>query len=124
MKMYSVVGNKKKVTMTINVSKLKIVGNNCIVRVTSNQGDIEVIGNDCRVEVEDNYGSISLVGGNGLVTVCQRWRGDRVHVIGQTSHLIVDGKKTSNSYEAQLSPFSKDLDDVIESIFSFGFVMR
>lgn len=123
MKRYSIVGNKKKVTMEMNGSRLKIVGNNCIVRVASNQGEIEVIGNDCQIEVTENYGVINLVGGNGLVTIGRRLKGDKVQLVGPSCHLTVDGKdKTAPSYEAQLSPFSKDLDDVIESIFSF--VMR
>ncbi|XP_026738078.1 uncharacterized protein LOC113506446 [Trichoplusia ni] len=123
MKKYSIVGNKKKVTMEDNPTQLKIVGNNCIVRVTVNRGDIEVIGNDCRVEVTDNYGVINLVGGNGVVFVSKRWKGDRVSVLGSNCHLVVAGKEKSvGGYEAQLSPFSKDLDNVIESIFTF--VMR
>ncbi|KAG6457882.1 uncharacterized protein LOC115448460 [Manduca sexta] len=123
MKKYSIVGNKKKVTMETNGSLLKVVGNNCIVRVGVNQGDIEVIGNDCRVEVVNNYGVINLVGGNGTVNIDKRWRGDRVNLLGPSCHLMVAGKeKSMPSYEAQLSPFSKDLDDVIESIFTF--VMR
>ncbi|CAG5048421.1 unnamed protein product [Parnassius apollo] len=123
MKKYSVLGNKKKVTMEVNATRLKVVGNNCIVIVTTNQGDIEVVGNDCRVEVVNNYGVINLVGGNGLVTINKRWRGDKVQLVGPNCHVMVNGKdKTEPSYEPQLSPFSKDLDDVIESIFSF--VMR
>lgn len=123
MKKYSVLGNKKKVTMEVNTSKLKIVGNNCIVLVSVNQGDIEVIGNDCRVEVANNYGVVNMVGSGGLITISKRWKGDRIQIVGPSCHLLVDGKdKSAPSYEAQLSPFSKDLDDVIESIFSF--VMR
>ncbi|XP_072936819.1 uncharacterized protein pirk [Epargyreus clarus] len=123
MKKYSVLGNKKRVTMETNQTRLKVIGNNCIVRVTNNQGDIEVIGNDCRVEVKDNYGSINFVGSGGLVTVTKRWKGDRVTLVGPNCHLQVDGKeKPMPSYEAQLSPFSKELDDVIDSIFTF--VMR
>lgn len=122
MKKYSVVGNKKKVTMEVNSTRLKVVGNNCIVRVGANHGDVEVVGNDCRVEITDNYGTINLVGGNGLVTIDKRWKGDSVQMMGPSSYLSVAGKKTTLSYEAQLSPFSKDLDDVIESIFTF--VMR
>ncbi|XP_013200483.1 uncharacterized protein LOC106143057 [Amyelois transitella] len=124
MKAYSVVGNKKKVTMQINASRLKVVGNNCIVRVTCNQGEVEVIGNDCFVEVADNYGNINLVGANGNVSIGKRWKGDKVNLVGP-HHLEVAGKKKTVGYEAQLSPmspFSKDLDDVIESIFTF--VMR
>lgn len=120
MKTYTVVGNKKKVTMEINGGCLKIVGNNCVVRVSSNQGNIEVIGNDSRVEVADNYGSINLVGSNGLVTVDKRWRGDSVQIIGNRGHIIVKGKeKRPQSFETQLSPFSKELDDVIDGIFTF-----
>ncbi|XP_028178707.1 uncharacterized protein LOC135088366 [Ostrinia nubilalis] len=123
MKVYSVVGNKKKVTMETNGSLLKVVGNNCIVRVSCNHGEIEVIGNDCSVEVRDNYGTIQLVGGNGIVTIVNRWDGDRVQLVGPTNHLTVAGKRKGvPSYEAQLSPFSKNLDDVIESLFTF--VMR
>ncbi|KOB67252.1 putative poor imd response upon knock-in [Operophtera brumata] len=124
MKMYSVVGNKKKVTMESNPTKLKVVGNHCIIRVATNQGDIEVIGNDCRVEVTDNYGTVNFVGGNGFVNIGKRWKGDKVHMMGPCNYLAVAGKKTSQSFEAQaqLSPFSKDLDDVIESFFTF--VMR
>lgn len=123
MKVYSVVGNKKKVTMETNASRLKVIGNNCIVRVTNNQGDIEVIGNDCSVEVADNYGNINLVGANGNVIISKRWKGDKVQLIGHSCRLMVEGKKKpTGGYEAQLSPFSKDLDDVIESIFTF--VMR
>jgi poor Imd response upon knock-in len=122
MKKYSVIGNKKKVTMDANATVLKVVGNNCIVRVNCNQGDIEVIGNDCSIEVRDNYGTINLVGGNGIVTIVKRWRGDKVQMVGPCCHLTVAGKSKGESNEAQLSPFSKDLDDVIESIFSF--VMR
>ncbi|CAH0726411.1 unnamed protein product, partial [Brenthis ino] len=123
MKTYSILGNKKKVTMEMNPTSLKVVGNNCVVRVTSNQGEIEVIGNDCRIDVINNYGSINLVGSGGAVTVTKRWKGDKVSLVGPNCHLMVDGKdNTTPTYEAQLSPFSKDLDDVIESIFSF--VMR
>lgn len=123
MKKYSVLGNNKKVTMETNATRLKVVGNNCIVRVTTNRGDLEVIGNDCRVEVNDNYGVINLVGGNGVVSISKRWRGDKVQVVGHNCHTLVDGKeKPQQFYEAQLSPFSKDLDDVIDSIFTF--VMR
>nr|XP_034840824.1 uncharacterized protein LOC117996758 [Maniola hyperantus] len=123
MKKYSVVGNKKKVTMESNPTSLKVIGNNCIVRVTSNQGEIEVIGNDCKVDVIENLGTINLVGSGGIVTVHRRWRGDKVSIVGPNCHLMVDGKdKSTTTHEAQLSPFSKDLDDVIESIFSF--VMR
>ncbi|KAL0894471.1 hypothetical protein ABMA27_013066 [Loxostege sticticalis] len=123
MKVYSVVGNKKKVTMETNSSLLKVVGNNCIVRVSNNYGDIEVIGNDCSVEVRDNYGTIHLVGGNGIVTIVKRWKGDKVQLVGPTCLLTVAGqRKKMPSHEAQLSPFSKDLDDVIESLFTF--VMR
>ncbi|XP_049872293.1 uncharacterized protein LOC126371120 [Pectinophora gossypiella] len=122
MKKYSIIGNKKKVTMELNQSRLRIVGNACIVRVAYNHGEIEVVGNDCRVEVTDNYGVINLTGGSGLVTISKRWKGDRVQLCGPSCHLMVDGKDKSDTYEAQLSPFSKDLDDVIESIFSF--VMR
>lgn len=123
MKKYSIVGNKKKVTMEVNPTQLKIVGNNCIVRVAVNQGEIEVIGNDCRIEVTDNHGVINLVGSNGMVIISKRWKGDRVQLLGTSCHLMVAGKeKSTGNYEAQLSPFSKDLDDVIESIFTF--VMR
>lgn len=109
--------------MENNATLLKVVGNNCIIRVNINQGDIEVIGNDCRIEVVHNYGVINLVGGNGVVTITKRWRGDKVNLLGPSCHLTVNGKeKKLNTYEAQLSPFSKDLDDVIESIFTF--VMR
>ncbi|XP_026328748.1 uncharacterized protein LOC113236784 [Hyposmocoma kahamanoa] len=120
MKTYTVVGNKKKVTMEVNGGRLKIVGNSCVVRVSNNQGNIEVIGNDSRVEVADNYGAINLVGNNGLVTVDKRWKGDSVQIIGSHGHIIVKGKeKRPQSFESQLSPFSKELDDVIESIFTF-----
>lgn len=123
MKKYSILGNKKKVTMEINPTTLKVVGNNCVIIVSSNTGEIEVIGNDCRVEVIDNYGIVNLVGSGGIVTITKRWKGDKVSILGPNCHLMVEGKdKTTPSYEAQLSPFSKDLDDVIESIFSF--VMR
>ncbi|XP_041970529.1 uncharacterized protein LOC121726945 [Aricia agestis] len=123
MKKYSVLGNKKKVTMEVNSTLLKVIGNNCIIRVTVNQGEIEVVGNDCRVDVIDNYGSVNLVGSGGVVSIGKRWRGDKVSLVGPDCHVVVDGKeKKSASYEAQLSPFSKDLDDVIESIFTF--VMR
>lgn len=123
MKKYSVVGNKKKVTMENNSTLLKVVGNYCIVRVTVNHGDIEVVGNDCSIEVTENYGAINLVGGNGSVSITKRFRGDNVNMLGPCCHLTVAGKdKTAPSYEAQLSPFSKDLDDVIESLFTF--VMR
>lgn len=123
MKKYSIVGNKKKVTMETNQTTLKVVGNNCIVIVNGNQGEIEVIGNDCKVDVTDNFGTINLVGSGGMVTVHRRWKGDKVSMVGPNCHLMVDGKdKTTTTHEAQLSPFSKDLDDVIESIFSF--VMR
>ncbi|CAH2227701.1 uncharacterized protein LOC120637188 [Pararge aegeria] len=123
MKKYSIVGNKKKVTMENNPTSLKVIGNNCIVRVTGNQGEIEVIGNDCKIDVTDNFGTINLVGSGGIVTVHRRWTGDNVSMVGPNCHLMVDGKdKSSAPHEAQLSPFSKDLDDVIESIFSF--VMR
>ncbi|KAM3962782.1 uncharacterized protein ACR2FA_003164 [Aphomia sociella] len=126
MKAYSVVGNKKKVTMDTNASQLKVVGNNCIIRVATNQGDIEVIGNDCTIEVADNYGSINLVGANCGVTINKRWKGDKVQLIGHSCRLMVEGQKSpTGPCEAQLSPlspFSKELDDVIESIFTF--VMR
>ncbi|CAB3231436.1 unnamed protein product [Arctia plantaginis] len=123
MKKYSIVGNKKKVTMEFNPTQLKVVGNNCIIRVSVNQGEIEVIGNDCRVEVTDNYGVINLVGSNGSVSVTKRVKGDSVQMLGPNCHLTVAGKeKTTGGYEAQMSPFSKDLDDVINSIFTF--VMR
>lgn len=123
MKTYTVVGNKKKATMEVNCGRLKIVGNNCVVRVSSNQGQIEVIGNDSRIEVADNYGAINYVGNNGLVTIDKRWKGDSVQIIGSHSHIVVKGKeKRPQSFEAQLSPFSKELDDVIESIFTY--VMR
>ncbi|OWR49762.1 hypothetical protein KGM_211832 [Danaus plexippus plexippus] len=123
MKVYSILGNKKKVTMESNPTRLKVVGNNCIVKVTKNLGEIEVIGNDCKVEVIDNMGNISVVGNGGNVMICKRWKGDKVSLVGPNCHLMVNGKdKTPPTYEAQLSPFSKDLDDVIESIFSF--VMR
>lgn len=121
MKVYSVVGNKKKVTMENNASRLKVVGNNCIVRVQINSGEIEVIGNDCTIEVRQNFGSINLVGGNGIVTIVKRMVGDNVHMVGP-NHLTVAGERKKMSGEGQLSPFSKDLDDVIESLFSF--VMR
>lgn len=122
MKLYSVVGNKKKVTMETNASRLKVVGNNCIVRVQSNHGEIEVIGNDCSIEVRENHGSINLVGGNGIVTIVRRTKGDKVQMVGPSCHLTVAGQRKAASHEAQLSPFSKDLDDVIESLFTF--VMR
>ncbi|XP_035446234.1 uncharacterized protein LOC118273394 [Spodoptera frugiperda] len=122
MKKYSIVGNKKKVTMEVNPTQLKIVGNNCIVRVSVNHGEIEVIGNDCRIEVSDNHGVINMVGSGGTVIISKRWKGDRVQLVGTSCHLFVAGKERSTGYEAQLSPFSKDLDDVIESIFTF--VMR
>lgn len=123
MKKYSILGNKKKVTMETNPTSLKVVGNNCVVRVKINQGEIEVIGNDCQIEVGDNCGTISLVGSGGRVTITKRWKGDNVSTVGPNCHLMVDGKdRTVPTYEAQLSPFSTDLDDVIESIFSF--VMR
>lgn len=123
MKKYSIVGNKKKVTMEVNPTQLKVVGNNCIVRVSINQGEIEVIGNDCRIEVSENQGVINLVGGNGNVIVTKRVKGDSVQLLGPNCHLVVAGKeKSTGGYEAQLSPFSKDLDDVINSIFTF--VMR
>ncbi|XP_047544946.1 uncharacterized protein LOC125077158 [Vanessa atalanta] len=123
MKQYSVLGNKKKVTMEANPTSLKVVGNNCVVRVKINQGEIEVIGNDCRVEVVDNTGTVNLVGSGGKVIITKRWKGDKVSMVGPNCHLMVNGKdKTTPTYEAQLSPFSKELDDVIESIFSF--VMR
>lgn len=123
MKKYSIVGNKKKVTMEVNPTQLKIVGNHCIVRVAVNNGEIEVIGNDCRIEVTENHGVINLVGSNGMVIISKRVKADRVSLLGTNCHLMVAGKeKSTGNYEAQLSPFSKDLDDVIESIFSF--VMR
>ncbi|CAG9784652.1 unnamed protein product [Diatraea saccharalis] len=122
MKNYSVVGNKKKVTMETNATHLKVVGNNCIVRVNCNQGDIEVIGNDCSIEVRDNYGAVNLVGMNGIVTIVKRWHGDKVQMVGPCCHLTVAGRSKATTYEAQLSPFSKNLDDVIESLFTF--VMR
>lgn len=126
MKAYSVVGNKKKVTMETNASRLKVVGNNCIIRVATNQGDIEVIGNDCTIEVVNNYGAINLVGANGGVIINKRWNGDKVQLVGHRCRLVVDGqKKPTGPCDAQLSPltpFSKELDDVIESIFTF--VMR
>ncbi|CAF4871351.1 unnamed protein product [Pieris macdunnoughi] len=123
MKKYSVLGNKKKVTMEVNVARLKVVGNNCIIRVHSNQGDVEVIGNDCRVEIKENYGNVNLVGSGSTITIERRLKGDNVSIVGPNCHLLVDGKeKRLSNYEAQLSPFSKDLDDVIESIFTF--VMR
>lgn len=123
MKKYSVVGNKKKVTMPVNCGHLKIVGNNCVVRVSCNQGSIEVIGNDSRVEVVENYGTINLVGSNGHVNISRRVKGDKVQIIGNRGHLVVEGKeKRPQSFDAQLSPFTKDLDDVIENIFTF--VMR
>uniref|UniRef100_A0A2A4JX36 Uncharacterized protein n=1 Tax=Heliothis virescens TaxID=7102 RepID=A0A2A4JX36_HELVI len=123
MKKYSILGNKKKVTMEVNPTQLKIVGNNCIIRVAVNHGDIEVVGNDCRIEVTDNHGVINVVGNNGMVIISKRWKGDRVQLLGAGCHLVVAGKeKSTGGYEAQLSPFSKDLDDVIESIFTF--VMR
>ncbi|VVC93210.1 unnamed protein product [Leptidea sinapis] len=123
MKKYSVLGNKKKVTMETNASRLKVVGNNCIVRVDTNQGDIEVIGNECRIEVKENCGTINLVGNGGVITIDRRWKGDNVSIVGPNCHLLVNGKeKSTPGYEAQLSPFSRDLDDVIESIFTF--VMR
>ncbi|KAI5639636.1 hypothetical protein NE865_07883 [Phthorimaea operculella] len=110
MKKYSVIGNKKKVTMEQNYTRLKVVGNGCIVRVTSNHGDIEVIGNDCRVEVVDNYGTINLVGGNGIITIKKRWKGDNVQICGPGCHLMVDGKdKSAPTYEAQLSPLARIL---------------
>lgn len=106
--------------MEVNDDRLKIVGNNCVVRVSSNQGNIEVIGNDSRVEVGSNYGVINLVGSNGLVIIDKRWRGDSVQIIGSHSQIVVKGKeKRPQSFESQLSPFSKELDDVIESIFTF-----
>lgn len=108
--------------MADNVSQLKIVGNNCRVLVNNNQGEIEVIGNNCRIEVSENYGSINLVGANGVVTVNRRNKDDRVQMLGHRNNLIVDGRTTRNSYEAQLSPFSKNLDSVIEDLFTF--VMR
>lgn len=120
MKTYTVVGNKKKVTMGVNGDRLKIVGNGCVVRVSSNQGKIEVIGNDSRIEVADNYGDINLVGNNGLVTVDKRWKGDSLQIIGSRSHIVIKGtEKRPQSFESQLSPFSKELDDVIESIFTY-----
>ncbi|XP_075991947.1 poor Imd response upon knock-in [Anticarsia gemmatalis] len=123
MKKYSILGNKKKVTMEVNPTVLKVVGNNCIVKVSINQGEIEVIGNDCRIEVTENHGVINLVGSNGNVTVVKRVKGDRVQIVGPNCRLTVAGKeKSTGGYEAQLSPFSKDLDDVINSIFTF--VMR
>ncbi|CAK1549632.1 unnamed protein product [Leptosia nina] len=123
MKIYSVIGNKKKVTMETNISRLKVVGNNCIIRVQNNQGDIEVIGNDCRVEIKYNYGTVNLVGNGGNIMIETRQKGDNVSIVGPNCHLVVGGKeKRLSNYEAQLSPFSKDLDDVIESIFTF--VMR
>ncbi|XP_038207061.1 uncharacterized protein LOC119828844 [Zerene cesonia] len=123
MKKYSVLGNKKKVTMETNVSRLKVVGNNCIIRVQCNQGDVEVIGNDCRLEIKENYGTVNLVGSGGVITIERRSTGDNVTIVGPNCQLLVDGKeKRLSSYEPQLSPFSKDLDDVIESIFTF--VMR
>lgn len=109
--------------METNSTLLKVVGNNCIVYVRTNYGDIEVVGNDCRVEVTENHGVINLVGGNGFVNISKRWKGDNVQLLGPNCSLTVAGKlKSAPSYEAQLSPFSKDLDDVIESIFTF--VMR
>ncbi|XP_059059389.1 uncharacterized protein LOC131852691 [Achroia grisella] len=126
MKAYSVVGNKKKVTMDTNATRLKVVGNNCIIRVSINQGEIEVIGNDCTIEVADNYGAINLVGANGGVTIKRRRNGDKVQLVGHRCRLVVDGQRKSTGLcDAQMSPltpFSKELDDVIESIFTF--VMR
>lgn len=124
MKKYTVVGDSKKVTLPVNDTKLKVVGNKCVVRVTKSYGEIEMIGNDCRLEVEDNYGAIHVVGYNCVVSVKRRWKGDRVQLIGQRTQLLVDGKKKVSGYESQLSPFSKDLDDMIDSIFNFGFVNR
>lgn len=112
--------------MEVNAARLKVVGNNCIIRVQRNQGDVEVIGNECRVEIKENYGNINLVGNGGTITIERRLKGDNISIVGPNCHLLVDGKekRLSNyaNYEAQLSPFSKDLDDVIESIFTF--VMR
>ncbi|XP_061706859.1 uncharacterized protein LOC133517562 [Cydia pomonella] len=124
MKQYSIVGNKKKVTMETNATRLKVVGNGCVIIVKSNQGHIEVIGNDCKIDVVDNYGTINLVGASGLVTVSKRYKNDDIQLIGASCHLLVDGKEkaTFEPFSAQLSPFSKNLDDVIESIFTF--VMR
>lgn len=122
MKKYSVVGNKKKVTMETNSTRLKVIGNNCIIKVAVNHGEIEVVGNDCTIEVTNNYGSVNLVGGNGAVKINKRFKGDTIQMMGPSNYMTVAGKKSSQSYEAQLSPFSKDLDDVIDSIFTF--VMR
>lgn len=125
MKVYSIVGNKKKVTMETNATRLKVVGNNCVIIVKYNHGHIEVIGNDCKVDVVENYGTINLVGGNGLVTISKRFKNDDVQMLGHSCHLLVDGKEKSAfdaAFTSQLSPFSKNLDDVIESIFTF--VMR
>nr|XP_004929185.1 uncharacterized protein LOC101738894 [Bombyx mori] len=117
------VGNNTKVTMETNSSLLKVVGNNCVIYVRTNYGDIEVVGNNCRVEVTNNYGIIHVVGANSLVNINKRWRGDSVQLLGANCRLIVAGKLMSApSYEAQLSPSSTDLDDVIEPIFPF--VMR
>ncbi|XP_037866552.1 uncharacterized protein LOC119628451 [Bombyx mori] len=119
----NIVGNNTKVTMETNSCLLKVVGNNCVIYVRTNYGDIEVVGNNCRVEVTNNYGFINLMGGNGFVNINKRWKGDSVQLLGTNCRLIVAGKLMSvPTYEAQLSPSSTDLDDVIEPIFPF--VMR
>lgn len=124
MKKYTVVGNNKKVTLPVNSTKLKVVGSNCIVRVVKNDGEIEIVGNDCRLELEENHGCVNVVGCNCTININKRLKGDKVQIIGQFTQLIVDGKKERNSMDTQLSPFSKDLDDVLDSIFNFNFVPR
>lgn len=65
----TVVGNRKKVDLSVNSGVLHVVGNNCCVTIIRNEGQIMITGNKGHLQVIENTGCISYTGNHGLIEV-------------------------------------------------------
>jgi hypothetical protein len=114
----TLVGNGKKVDLSVNSGVLRVVGNNCCVTIIRNEGQIMITGNKGHLQVTENAGCISYTGNHGLIEVGQTTKGiGRVVYTGNGGAVKRmkngTGGKCAEGCSTQNQPPSKKEDDQI-----------